>query len=360
MKGVIGAVGGFFVALVLVVVMMMSPTTTTPAGAACLPGGAVAGVPNGWGPDIEAASKVAGLPASVLAAQLEAESGWNASATSPAGATGLAQFMPGTWATWGDGKDPLDPKAAIAAQGRYMGEMFRQATALAAKIGGEPIRYALAGYNAGFGAVQQYQGIPPYPETQNYVTRILASASTKFAANDPGQGIDAAAACGGVAAGDGDDLPWKDAPSWLQVGAGPGSTSPLGMYNRECVDFALWRVNQQLGSTSAPFKVLNGTFRPDGAALGSALTWKSGWDAKGWPTGSTPRVGAVVWYSPGAGGSDASFGHVAVVKAVNDDGSFVEEGYNGNPPPNDHAYYTRTIQNNVPSAFLYVPEQKGP
>ncbi len=158
--------------------------------------------------------------------------------------------------------------------------------------------------------------------------------------------------------GAGDDYPFKDAPTWLQVGANAASTSPMGMYNRECVDFALWRVNQQMGSTSAPFKYVNGTFRPDGQSLGSALTWKSGWDAKGWPTGSTPRVGAVVWYAPGAGGSDPSFGHVAVVKEVKDDGTYVEEGYNGNPPPDDHSYYTRTVGNAVPSAFLYLPTQE--
>lgn len=150
--------------------------------------------------------------------------------------------------------------------------------------------------------------------------------------------------------GKGDDLPWPNAPIY--------QPSPLGMYNRECVDFALWRVNQQLGSTSAPYKVLNSTFRPDGALLGSALTWKDGWDAKGWPTGKTPRVGAVVWYAPGAGGADATYGHVAVVKAVNGDGTYLEEGYNGNPAPNDHTYYTRTVQNSVPSAFLYLPGSK--
>ncbi|UKA73583.1 CHAP domain-containing protein [Arthrobacter sp. FW306-06-A] len=150
--------------------------------------------------------------------------------------------------------------------------------------------------------------------------------------------------------GKGDDLPWRTAQIY--------QPSPLGMYNRECVDFALWRVNQQLGSTSAPYKVHNSTFRPDGAVLGSALTWKDGWDAKGWPTGQTPRVGAVVWYAPGAGGSDGTYGHVAIVKAVNGDGSYLEEGYNGNPAPNDHSHYTRTVQNGTPSAFLYLPGSK--
>ncbi|MFC9335932.1 CHAP domain-containing protein [Arthrobacter sp. NPDC057009] len=152
--------------------------------------------------------------------------------------------------------------------------------------------------------------------------------------------------------GKGDDLPWRTATI--------GLASPLGMFNRECVDFALWRVNQQLGSSIAPFKVHNSTFRPDGERLGSALTWEDGWDAKGWPTGKTPYVGAVVWYAPGAGGADSTYGHVAIVKAVNADGSFLEEGYNGNPAPNDHTYYTRTVQNGTPSAFLYLPGSDSP
>lgn len=156
--------------------------------------------------------------------------------------------------------------------------------------------------------------------------------------------------------GAGDDYPWKNSPTWMQ--AGEAAASPLGMFHRECVDLALWRVNQQMGSTSAPFKFLNDTFRPDGQKLGSALTWKAGWDAKGWATGSTPRVGSVVWYAPGAGGADPTYGHVAVVKEVKDNGTYVEEGYNGNPPPDDHNYYTRTVSNTVPSAFLYLPIQE--
>lgn len=152
--------------------------------------------------------------------------------------------------------------------------------------------------------------------------------------------------------GKGDDLPWRSSQIY--------QPSPLGMFNRECVDFALWRINQQLGSTTAPYKVLNSTFRPDGAVLGSALTWKDGWDAKGWPTGTTPRVGAVVWYSPGTGGADGTYGHVAIVKAVNGDGSFIEEGYNGNPAPDDHTYYTRTVPNGTPSSFLYLPGSNSP
>ncbi|WP_211880065.1 CHAP domain-containing protein [Pseudarthrobacter albicanus] len=169
---------------------------------------------------------------------------------------------------------------------------------------------------------------------------VQALSGVKFSLSRTGCGVPGAS-------GAGDDLPWASAAVY--------QPSALGMFNRECVDFALWRVNQQLGSTTAPYKVLNSTFRPDGVNLGSALSWRDGWNARGWPTGSVPRVGAVVWYAPGAGGADPTYGHVAVVKAVNADGSYLEEGYNGNPAPEDHRYYTRTVTNDVPSAFLYVP-----
>jgi hypothetical protein len=175
------------------------------------------------------------------------------------------------------------------------------------------------------------------------IVAALGDAKTSDAGGESSCGIPGAS-------GTGDDLPWRTATLY--------QPSPLGMFNRECVDFALWRVNQQLGTTSAPYKMLNSTFRPDGALLGSALTWKDGWDAKGWPTGKTPRTGAVVWYSPGIGGADGTYGHVGIVKAVNGDGSYLEEGYNGNPAPNDHTYYTRTVQNSTPSAFLYLPGSK--
>ncbi|WBB62018.1 bifunctional lytic transglycosylase/C40 family peptidase [Streptomyces sp. WMMC500] len=110
----------------------------------------------------------------LIAAQIDAESGWDPHAVSPVGATGMSQFMPGTWATWGvdadgDGEaDPRTPADAIMTQGRYdcwLAEKVRG-------IEGDPTELMLAGYNAGPGAVQVYGGIPPYPETQAYVSRI--------------------------------------------------------------------------------------------------------------------------------------------------------------------------------------------
>lgn len=99
----------------------------------------------------------------LLAAQLMAESGFDPDAVSPAGASGIAQFMPGTAAAYGLA-DPFDPVAAIEAQAHLMSDLLRQF--------GSP-ELALAAYNAGPGAVEPCGCIPPYPETQAYVARIL-------------------------------------------------------------------------------------------------------------------------------------------------------------------------------------------
>lgn len=99
----------------------------------------------------------------LLAAQLQAESGFNPNAVSPAGAQGIAQFMPGTAAAVGL-RDPFDPRQAINAQARMMSDLIR-------RFGTIPL--ALAAYNAGPGNVQRYGGVPPFRETQAYIARIL-------------------------------------------------------------------------------------------------------------------------------------------------------------------------------------------
>lgn len=104
------------------------------------------------------------VPAALLGAQLLAESNFDPFAVSPAGAQGIAQFMPSTAASYGLA-DPFDPVAAIEAQAHLMADLIRQL--------GSP-ELALAGYNAGPGAVESCGCVPPYPETRAYVTRILA------------------------------------------------------------------------------------------------------------------------------------------------------------------------------------------
>jgi cell wall-associated NlpC family hydrolase len=101
------------------------------------------------------------LPAGLLAAVAQTESGGNATAVSPAGAQGLMQLMPSTAA--GLGVNPWDPSQAVQGAAQLLSGYLN-------KYGSVPL--ALAAYNAGPGAVDQYGGVPPYAETQKYVQKI--------------------------------------------------------------------------------------------------------------------------------------------------------------------------------------------
>lgn len=137
-------------------------------------------VPNGWEADILAAAQASGVPGPILAAQLEVESGWNPNAASTKGARGLAQFLPGTWQAYGQGS-PTDPKAAIAAQGKYMAALLQAVSSVAAATGADKVTLALAAYNAGPGRITEYRGVPPFAETQAYVAKIPALAQQTYA-----------------------------------------------------------------------------------------------------------------------------------------------------------------------------------
>ncbi len=121
-------------------------------------------VPSRFRAPLLAAASRHDVSAALLAAQLMAESNFNPNAASPAGAQGIAQFMPATAAAYGL-RDPFDAVAAIDAQARLMAELL-------ARFGS--VELALAAYNAGPGAVSACDCVPAYPETQAYVARILA------------------------------------------------------------------------------------------------------------------------------------------------------------------------------------------
>jgi Transglycosylase SLT domain/D-alanyl-D-alanine carboxypeptidase len=120
-------------------------------------------VPPRFAPAIVRAAQRWSVSAHLLAAQLYAESNFNPFARSPAGAEGIAQFMPGTAEAMGLG-NPFDAAAAIDAQAHLMRDLL-------GRFGSVPL--ALAAYNAGPGAVASCGCIPPYPETTAYVARIL-------------------------------------------------------------------------------------------------------------------------------------------------------------------------------------------
>ena len=121
-------------------------------------------VPAAYREPLEASAVRHGVSAALLAAQLMAESNFNPSAVSPAGAQGIAQFMPATAVAYGL-DDPFDPVAAIDAQARLMSDLLGQFGGL--------VELALAGYNAGPAPVLACSCVPAYPETQAYVARIM-------------------------------------------------------------------------------------------------------------------------------------------------------------------------------------------
>lgn len=118
----------------------------------------------------------------LLAAQLYQESGWNPAAKSPAAAQGIAQFIPGTWATHGvdgdkDGdRDVWDPADAIPSAASYDCKL----AGYVKDAPGDATHNMLAAYNAGAYAVIKYGGVPPYGETQNYV-KTITDLSESFA-----------------------------------------------------------------------------------------------------------------------------------------------------------------------------------
>jgi cell wall-associated NlpC family hydrolase len=105
-----------------------------------------------------------GVDPTLLAAVARQESGFNPRAQSHAGAQGLMQLMPATARGLGV-SNPFDPAQAVDGAARLLRD-------LTSRFG--RVDLALAAYNAGPGAVLRYDGVPPYPETQNYVRSVMA------------------------------------------------------------------------------------------------------------------------------------------------------------------------------------------
>jgi soluble lytic murein transglycosylase-like protein len=118
---------------------------------------------------IEQSAQRNGVDPAVLHGLIQQESGFDPNSQSSAGAAGLTQLMPGTASSLGVA-NPLNPAESIEGGARYLSQMMT-------KFGGNTTE-ALAAYNAGPGAVTQYGGVPPYAETQSYVTKVLGYAES--------------------------------------------------------------------------------------------------------------------------------------------------------------------------------------
>ena len=162
---------------------------TTPAG----PAGPQPSTPGDLIDQTRQAAQAAGIDPDLFARQINQESGFNPKAGSPAGAQGIAQFMPQT--AQGLGVDPWDPASALPGAAKLMKGYLD-------KYGGDWGK-ALAAYNAGPGNVDKYGGVPPFDETQTYVKNILGGAQNVVqnvaqqglsAVNTAAQGVQSAVA----------------------------------------------------------------------------------------------------------------------------------------------------------------------
>lgn len=207
-------------------------------------------VPPAYAPLVAAGNQCPAAPAPVIAAQLEAESGFDPSAVSPAGAQGIAQFMPDTWARWGrdenhdDAADPYDPADAIPAQARYDCALAAEMAPAVARgtIAGDQTDLMLAAYNAGPGAVTAAGGIPQNGETPDYVTRIRARAAAYAATADSAGPVGGSLGARTVAAA----LAWVDRVPYVWGGGGPqgptaGQSPGIGF---DCSGLVLYAVYQ--------------------------------------------------------------------------------------------------------------------
>jgi surface antigen len=141
-----------------------------------------------------------------------------------------------------------------------------------------------------------------------------------------------------------DDYPWPNAPQ--------DAFSPLRYSYRDCTDFAAWRINRDLGDTSAPWMYTWGQLR---LTNGDAIGWKHDWELHGWQTSTTPHAGWLGWYGSGTAG------HVCYIQAVAGDGTVTIEEYNWQPY---HQAYNKNLRTAAPGstyypwAFLAMPPKR--
>lgn len=134
--------------------------------------------PEEWKHIIRKAAQTYGLPESLIAAVIRTESAFQARAVSPKGARGAMQIMPETQKELGL-EDPYDAEANVMAGSAYLRRQLDRFGSL---------DLALAAYNAGPANVVKYGGIPPFPETQEYLRLVTANRNAHDGTDHPENG----------------------------------------------------------------------------------------------------------------------------------------------------------------------------
>ena len=264
----------------------------------------VANVPAEYEADVIRAGSICQVVTpSIIAAQIDQESNWNPKAGSSAGAQGIAQFMPSTWASAGkdgdgDGKaDIWNPHDAIWSQGNYMCGLASQVETAkkSGKLTGDTLELTLAAYNAGLGSVLRYGMVPPFEETINYVRRIKELAATKYTATGTAEG------------GTVGSLEPK-----LTVSGGIVSTAGITPDTRYPWGQCTWWAATRRADIRKPIP-----------GWGNAATWAGSAASAGYTVDGSPSAGSVIVFQPGVLGASADYGHVAMVEEVRGDGSIL-------------------------------------
>lgn len=271
----------------------------------------VSGVPAEYEADVIRAGSICQVVTpSIIAAQIDQESNWNPKAGSSAGAQGIAQFMPSTWASAGkdgdgDGKaDIWNPHDAIWSQGNYMCNLASQVETAkkSGKLTGDTLQLTLAAYNAGLGNVMKYGGIPPFTETKNYVTRIIGLAQSKYTAS---------------VGGDSGPTVGTLSPKLVMSDGYHVNIEAMGLHYARFPDYDTYQCTWWAAMRR------NQIGKPVDAHMGNGAQWNDTAARLGYKVSNSPKPGDVMCFEGGVLGSDGYYGHVAVVEQVNSDGSIL-------------------------------------